>query len=110
MAKSVVTGLPTYVTQTVWLPRKTTQLINRATKDFIWSSSSSERGWHLVNWDTVKKGKKEGVLGVRDIVTANTAILGKSVWTMLHQPEKLWVKVVSHKYLKQNNILNVPVV
>lgn len=103
----MVIAIPTYVTQTVWLPRKTTQLINRAARNFVWSSRSSDRGWHLVNWDTITKERKDGGLGVREAATANTAVLGKSIWSLLHNPNKLWVQVVSHKYLRSASIMSV---
>lgn len=37
----------------------------------------------------------------------NTALLGKLVWDMLHNPHKLWVSLLSHKYLCHGSILEV---
>src|ERR1044072_8595275 len=38
---------------------------------------------------------------------ANIALLGKAVWSMLHEPNKLWVKVFTNKYLQNSSILQV---
>jgi len=39
-----------------------------------------------------------GGLGIREAKLTNLALLGKLVWNMLHIKDKLWVKVLSHKY------------
>lgn len=47
LARSVLTALPTYYMQVVWLPRKIVHSIDRAARNFIWSASGN-RGWHRV--------------------------------------------------------------
>lgn len=41
-----------------------------------------------------------GGLGVRDSQVANTTLLGKMIWDILHSPEKHWVHVLKEKYLR----------
>ena len=36
----------------------------------------------------------------------NISLLGKLIWNLLHDKDKLWVSVLPHKYLKNGNILN----
>ncbi|XP_057418984.1 uncharacterized protein LOC130713213 [Lotus japonicus] len=51
--------------------------------------------------------RQDGGIGVRDTSFANTSLLGKLVWTLLQDPEKLWARVLSHKYLGSKSILDV---
>ena len=46
-----------------------------------------------------------GELGIRNTRDVNIALLGKLVWSLLHEKDKLWVEVLSHKYLKEKSIL-----
>ncbi|KAJ1376264.1 putative ribonuclease H protein, partial [Sesbania bispinosa] len=36
----------------------------------------------------------------------NTSLLGKLIWSLLHDKDKRWVKVLSSKYLKGDSILS----
>lgn len=41
-----------------------------------------------------------GCLGIRDTRIENLAMLGKLVWRMLHEHDKLWVQVLTHKHIQ----------
>ena len=58
-------------------------------------------------WKKIIKTKEEGGLGVRDMEGANTALLGKAVWSVIHEPGKLWVQVLTNKYLSTSSVLQV---
>lgn len=58
----------------------------------------------MVNWDTVTKPKIYGGIGVQDARLTNLALLGKLAWSMLHEGKKLWVQILSHKYIKNGSI------
>lgn len=55
----------------------------------------------------MSRAKDDGGLGIKDMGDFNTTLLGKAVWHLLIGSDKLWVNVLSHKYLKQSTILNV---
>jgi len=48
--------------------------------------------------------KRFGGLGIREARLTNLALLGKLVWNMLHNKDKLWVKVLSHKYMGNTSL------
>jgi hypothetical protein len=50
---------------------------------------------------------KFGGLAIREARLSNIALLGKLVWNLLHDPHKLWVSVLSHKYIKGGDIWNI---
>lgn len=51
--------------------------------------------------------KTKGGLGIRTARNSNTSLLGKHIWDLLHNSEKLWVQLLASKYLKGSNILDV---
>ncbi|XP_074265552.1 uncharacterized protein LOC141587991 [Silene latifolia] len=54
----------------------------------------------LVGWSKICKPKSEGGLGLKDDLVWNRAALGKLLWWLYAKPDHLWVKWVSHTYLK----------
>lgn len=66
---------------------------------------ASDKGIHLVGWDKITLPKKDGGLGVRRAREANTAMLGKLVWDMQHDTNKLWVQLVKAKYYQSSMFL-----
>jgi hypothetical protein len=71
----------------------------------MWKGSSN-KGIHLVGWDKITKPKKLGGLGIRKAREANTSLLGKLVWDIQKNKNALWVQVLKHKYLREEDILN----
>ncbi|RZB42411.1 hypothetical protein D0Y65_053128 [Glycine soja] len=49
--------------------------------------------------------KSKGGLGVRATKAANVAMLGKRIWTILHNPTKLWVQLVNAKCGSSNETI-----
>ncbi|GAU21723.1 hypothetical protein TSUD_328480 [Trifolium subterraneum] len=106
LIKSVLNFIPNYYMQIAWLPQTTCDVIDRTTRNFIWKGSS-DIGIHLVGWDKITKSKKLGGVGIRKARDANTSLLGKLVWNIHQNSDALWVKVIQHKYLKEENLLNL---
>lgn len=46
-------------------------------------------------------------MGIRKMQNVNTAVLGKLGWKVLSDPDYIWVKVVSAKYLDKEKFLKV---
>src|ERR1044072_7151751 len=64
------------------------------------------RKWHTINWARLAAPKDLGGLGIRDSSSINLSLLGKLIWSLLHHHDKLWVQVLRHKYLQNDNILH----
>lgn len=73
----------------------------------MWAKGTRDRGWHRVSWSTLTQGKRADGLGIRDMVTSNTTLMGKAAWSMMAHPRKLWVRVMQSKYLNQDSSLQV---
>ena len=53
---------------------------------------------HLINWNTITQPKDRGGLGVRELKRVNRAMLAKTCWRLLKQPDVIWAKVLRGKY------------
>lgn len=105
LAKSVVSAIPVYTMQNYWLPTSICDSIDTKVRGFIWGGRSS----HWVNWPTITQPRGKGGLGIHRARETNIALLGKHVWSLLHDQDKLWVHLLSSKYLKNNHTLHMEV-
>lgn len=106
LASSVLTSIPSYYMQVCWLPQAICDQIDKIYRDFIWKGTQN-KGINLVNWHKVFTPKALGGLGVRSAREANTALLGKLIWDIQQDTDKLWVQVLKHKYNIKENFLNL---
>ena len=53
--------------------------------------------------------RRVGGLGFRLARVSNIALLGKLSWAIIHDDDKLWVKMMRQKYLRGSSIFNVNV-
>lgn len=105
LANAVLTAMPTYEMQVGWFPTHVCDQLDRTIRQFIWKGSTG-KGLHMVSWDRISQPKKEGGLGIRRAREQNVALLGKLASEVLHSPDKLWVRVLSDKYLNGQHLLD----
>nr|KYP36270.1 Putative ribonuclease H protein At1g65750 family [Cajanus cajan] len=84
--------------QSVYLPRRTCDEIDRICRDFLWGGSRNNRRFHAIGWNKVYMAKEYGGLGLRSIRNVNTSFMMKNCWSLITEPHKLWVQVVRSKY------------
>ncbi|CAN1179618.1 Putative ribonuclease H protein At1g65750 [Linum perenne] len=102
MAQSVLAAIPAYAMQTAVLPVKTCEEIDKRIRNFVWGSTVEERKICLVAWDKVCLPKEKEGLGLRLARQLNRAFLTKLAFTFFKEKDKLWVRVLQHKYFSQN--------
>lgn len=61
---------------------------------------------HPVNWKNLIKPKSHRGLGICTTMNLNISLLGKHIWDILHQTQKLWVQSLRNKYLSNTHILH----
>lgn len=104
LAKSVTSSIPIYSMQIHLLPKAVCTRIDSLTRSSIWAKDGSSRGWSLVNWKMMILPKKFGGMGIRDTRLTNLALVGKLIRSILHEQDKLWVQVLTHRYLRQDSL------
>lgn len=106
-AKFVLTSIPTYYMQVNWLSTSICDKMDQITMNFIWRRAF-DKALNLVGWEKITQPKRLGRLGIRSAREANTAMLRKHVWDMQCQSDKLWVQMLSHKFVKGRSFLHTP--
>ncbi|XP_019198971.1 PREDICTED: uncharacterized protein LOC109192724 [Ipomoea nil] len=109
LVQSSLATIPTYSMQSMALPSSTCKDIDKICRNFLWGHSESSRKIHTVNWGDICKSKGLGGLGLRTAKEFNLAFLAKLAWQMVTCPNKLWVKALHEKYVKDANFLTLPV-
>jgi len=96
LASSILSSIPTYYMQINRLPQSICDDIDQTSRHFIWKGAN-DKGVHLVGWNKIAKPKQIGGLGLRTTREANIC-LGKLVWDLIQNNNKLWVNVFMKKY------------
>lgn len=61
---------------------------------------------HLVGWNVLTKSRRMGGLGLREARNMNTSLLGKLIWSMTNQPEKIWAQLLKARYLTSMSLFH----
>ena len=104
LAQSLVSVMPTYTMQSLWLPETVCANIDKLSRGFIWGKKDDSRGIHLVKWSIMTMPKKWGGLGIKDSKQTNVALHRKVAWNILNQPAWLSSKVLIENYLGRYSI------
>lgn len=97
LIKAVTSSIPTYVMQTLTLPKCLCGKIDRCQRQFLWGSTKDHKRIHKVQWDNVCKAKHEEGLGIRQMKPFNNAMLAKQAWRVITKEDNL-----STKFLEPN--------
>jgi len=108
LASSVLSSIPTYYMQINWLPQRICDDIDRTSRNFIWKGAN-DKGVHLVGWNKIAKPKQIRSLGLRTAREANICLLGKLVWDLIQNNNKLWVNIFMKKYSAKPSFLNASI-
>lgn len=94
-----------YIIMSVFvLPKTFCEKISSMIARFWWKSAGRDRGVHWINWKQLKKAKKDGGIGFRDIYAMNLALISKQVWRIENNPNALWVRFLKSLYFPNSSI------
>ena len=108
LIKASVSSIPLYAMQTVILPQKICQHIDRLSCHFLWGDTNGRNGCHTINWDTVTLPKEAGGLGITSTQHRNQAILMNQFWRLYSTPSSLWARILKAKYFPQATLFTGP--
>ena len=86
---STLSSMPIYRMSLFYMPRSMSLRLKRIQRDFLWDGGVLERKPHLVDWSIVCSDKRNGDLGVRNLVLLNKALLCKWSWHFTVEMEAL---------------------
>jgi hypothetical protein len=73
-------------------------------RTFLWGGSKCKRKKPLVAWNHVCLPKQEGGLGILNLIVWNKALMMKNIWNIHAKKDSLWIRWISHFYLKGKSI------
>ena len=109
LIKAVAQAIPTYAMQCFNLPVSLLNEIEKLCRNFFWGQQHNEKKVAWVSWEKICRSKKEGGLGMRNLVVFNKAMLAKQAWRVLKFPHSLMAKVLKNKYFPHTSFMDVRV-
>ena len=97
LINAVLTSIPIYFLFFFRVPSKVVDKLVTIQRRF-WGGGLEKRKIAWVKWKTVCLPKDKGGLGIKDIKTFNTALLGKCRWDLFQQSGEPWAKILDSKY------------
>lgn len=72
--------------------------IEKKIANLCWRNTNKTTSLHWRKWDILKLRREEGGLGFKDLMTFNTAMLGKQAWRISQGPNTLWTQLMKGLY------------
>lgn len=98
LLKSVLFALPIYYISFFKMPVGIINEMESLFKRFLWGGSEEARKINWVAWAKICKDKEKGGLGIKNLKTFNTALLGKWLWRVKTESQSLWARILREKY------------
>ncbi|XP_074315473.1 uncharacterized protein LOC141651673 [Silene latifolia] len=103
LIKAVLTTLHRYWGRIFILPKTVIGRIEAVCRAYLWHGTDQNESPALVSWEQVRKPKKQGGLGFKDLHLWNVASISKYAWWVTQKKYHLWVRWVHAVYIKQSD-------
>ncbi|WMV22162.1 hypothetical protein MTR67_015547 [Solanum verrucosum] len=98
LINSVLNALPTYMMSLFPIPARVIKKLDRIRRNFLWQGNNEKKRFHLVKWESVVTGKKNGGLGIKNLIFQSEALRMKWLWRYSFEDQLMWKRVVGAKY------------
>jgi hypothetical protein len=98
LVKTVLQSLVVYWMLLERIPAKIITMLRRLSFNFLWNDQAGNRRFHLCNWQTLSRPKREGGWGLKNLSIFNKALLACSFWRAI-SIDNIWHRVIKDKYL-----------
>lgn len=105
MIKAVINAIPTYSMSCFKFPQSTCKELDRMASNFYWGNSATTSSIHWKAWKHMVLSKQDGGLGFKDFVGFNNALLAKTAWRILQNPDAKWVKILKSIYFPHTSFM-----
>jgi hypothetical protein len=102
LINSSLSNTATYHMSMFLMSLTTIRRMDKVRRKFFWQGGQLKKIYHLVKWDKVRKSKKKGGLGLKNLRKMNISLLCK--WWWMLEKEGLWQEIVRKKYIRQSPI------
>ncbi|XP_057803521.1 uncharacterized protein LOC131018835 [Salvia miltiorrhiza] len=110
LIKGVAQAIPSFCMSIFSLPIGLMDELERMMNSFWWGNKGGVgKGINWLKWERLCVDKKLGGLGFRSLQLLNIAMLGKTRWRLIDEPEALVCKVLKAKYFPRGDFLTAKV-
>lgn len=74
-------------------------------RKFWWSAFQDKHSIPWIAWNKITASKKDGGLGIRDMMAFNKALLAKQAWRLITRPSSLLARVYKSKYYRKTGFM-----
>ncbi|XP_074299152.1 uncharacterized protein LOC141630190 [Silene latifolia] len=100
LINSVLFGMQSFWGASVLLPKGVIKKINKLCKDFLWGIHDGNRRHVFMGWKALSNPKREGGIGIKEVLSWNRSQMMKWIWKLIHRPNSIWARWVYHYILK----------
>lgn len=104
LIRGVIQGVHAFWMGVLPIPYGVQKIIGRIARNFLWGVQGVQKKKMWVSWVDVCRPKKEGGLGLFDLIAWNKALLFKHLWNIQSKKDSLWVRWMHHYYGLQNGV------
>lgn len=99
LLKACLDSIPVFWFSLFFIPQTVILTLEKLRRKFLWGTNSNGASkFHLLKWDKVCQGKKEGGLGIVPLRARNLALLAKWWWRSYRERNKMWNKILMERY------------
>ena len=102
LINTVISGITNFWCTTFTLPKFCIKTINSLCGAYLWKGTIEGHHTARVSWDTVTHSKEEGGLGIRDLLSWNTATSIRLIWLLFFKSGSIWVAWLVKEILNGN--------
>jgi hypothetical protein len=108
LIKANVAAIPSYTMSTYMLPISLCNTLDRGFKKIWWGfPKDKSRNLSLKSWSSICMPRSHGGLGIRDMKSANLALIAKLGWKILNNSENIWCSY-SKRNISNMGIFSLP--
>ncbi|XP_074293487.1 uncharacterized protein LOC141620543 [Silene latifolia] len=100
LINSIIFGMHNFWGASVLLPKGIIKKINKLCKDFLWGIDDGARRHVFLSWKAICQPKREGGIGIKEVLSWNCSQVLKWVWKLIARPHSLWALWVNRYILK----------
>ena len=100
LIKTVIAGITTFWCSAFILPKACINRINSLCSMFLWKGHLDGHNTARVSWEKVVLTKRQGGLGVKDLLNWNKSCSLRLIWMLFFRPDSVWVQWFKEVILK----------
>lgn len=104
LINSTILGILTYWCSSTTLPKGFVKKVKQSIRQFFWNFGDNKKKCPNIKWSTLCKPKKEGGIGIKEVLVWNKALMAKGILLMHSKRPCIWTTWVSAYYITDHDL------